>query len=253
MTQSNPSSVTVEQVDREAAQVIMDKSRYNIWPADAKENIAYGLAEQRHRLSAAQPAREEILPCDVKVPPATVIGAGCSMDTLRLALSVEGRPRHFASPAKRDEGVRNGLADQVGTPGRVVIGDGDPLYKALRPNPETIAAIEKDEAANAAGLAAIRDMVVGHVENWPEPKKFGTAISLLDKMLHAALTPANGDAMRVAREALIASREKFLFYEQSHLAKETSEADAKARVNADMAAMIASALVTLTKGADDVG
>lgn len=38
----------VTERDREAAQAIMDQSKYNIWPADAKDNIARGIAEARH-------------------------------------------------------------------------------------------------------------------------------------------------------------------------------------------------------------
>jgi hypothetical protein len=37
----------------------------------------------------------EVLTCDVRLPPATVIRAGCTFDTLRLAMGLEGRPRHF--------------------------------------------------------------------------------------------------------------------------------------------------------------
>lgn len=43
----------------------------------------------------AKAGEGDILPCDVKLPPATTISAGCGFDTLRLALSMEGRPRHF--------------------------------------------------------------------------------------------------------------------------------------------------------------
>lgn len=93
------------------------------------------------------------------------------------------------------------------TEGRVEIGPNDPLYKAFRPSPETIAAIEKHEQANAQALTAIRDMMFGHVTNWPEPKKFGTAIALIDKTLHAALgpKPALGDEL-VERVAIARDR-----------------------------------------------
>lgn len=37
-----------------------------------------------------------VLPCDVRLPPATTIRAGCSFETLRSALSTEGRPVHFS-------------------------------------------------------------------------------------------------------------------------------------------------------------
>lgn len=88
--------------------------------------------------------------------------------------------------------------------GRVEVSHADPLYKALRPAPETIAAIEQNERANAEGLAAIRNMMVGHVENWPAPKKFGTALALVDKALHAAIaaTPPSPDPATIEREAL---------------------------------------------------
>lgn len=36
-----------------------------------------------------------ILLCDVKLPPATTIRAGCTLATLKLALAQPGRPRHF--------------------------------------------------------------------------------------------------------------------------------------------------------------
>lgn len=39
------------------------------------------------------------LPCDVRIPPATVIRAGCSLDTLLSALSLPGRPRNFGDAA----------------------------------------------------------------------------------------------------------------------------------------------------------
>lgn len=35
------------------------------------------------------------LPCDVHIPPATVIAAGCDLATLKLAMEWEGRPRKF--------------------------------------------------------------------------------------------------------------------------------------------------------------
>jgi len=35
------------------------------------------------------------LPCDVHLPPATVIRAGCDLSTLKLAMEADYRPRHF--------------------------------------------------------------------------------------------------------------------------------------------------------------
>lgn len=86
-------------------------------------------------------------------------------------------------------GENNGLFDQTGAPGRVVVGADDPLYKAFRPKPDTIAAIEKNTQANAQAVVALRDMMMGHVTNWPDVKRFGTAVALIDKTLHAALSP----------------------------------------------------------------
>jgi hypothetical protein len=39
------------------------------------------------------------LPCDVRLPPNTVIRAGCKLETLIAAMELSGRPHHF------DEGV----------------------------------------------------------------------------------------------------------------------------------------------------
>lgn len=49
------------------------------------------------------------------------------------------------------------------------------------------------ESVPWAALNAIRDMMVGHVTNWPEPKKFSTAIALVDKTLHIALKAPAGE------------------------------------------------------------
>lgn len=35
------------------------------------------------------------LPCDIKLPPVTTIGKGCTLRTLMLALALEGRPERF--------------------------------------------------------------------------------------------------------------------------------------------------------------
>jgi hypothetical protein len=43
---------------------------------------------------------EFVLPCDVRVPPATVIRAGCKLSTLILAMGLEQRPRHFEDVPK---------------------------------------------------------------------------------------------------------------------------------------------------------
>ncbi len=36
-----------------------------------------------------------VLPCDIHLPPATVIKAGCPLSTLKLAMEADYRPRHF--------------------------------------------------------------------------------------------------------------------------------------------------------------
>lgn len=40
-------------------------------------------------------ALAEVLPCDVELPPATVIKAGCTIGTLMNGLALEGRPKEF--------------------------------------------------------------------------------------------------------------------------------------------------------------
>lgn len=40
------------------------------------------------------------LPCDVRIPPATTIRAGCKLETLITALELDGRPSTFAEPIR---------------------------------------------------------------------------------------------------------------------------------------------------------
>lgn len=40
------------------------------------------------------------LPCDVKLPPATTIAAGCSLATLKLAMESAGRSKRFADRSR---------------------------------------------------------------------------------------------------------------------------------------------------------
>lgn len=67
------------------------------------EAIAAWNTRVSDRLTAPVDGEVMDLPCDVKLPPATTIKAGCSFDTLRLALSLEGRPKHFAAMPADDE------------------------------------------------------------------------------------------------------------------------------------------------------
>ena len=50
-----------------------------------------------HRLASVSSASAEEykLPCDVHLPHAAVIKAGCDLSTLKLAMEYEHRPRHF--------------------------------------------------------------------------------------------------------------------------------------------------------------
>jgi dihydrofolate reductase (trimethoprim resistance protein) len=48
--------------------------------------------------ASVEPVADDVLTCDVKLPPATTVRAGCSFETLRLAISAPGRPRHFDEP-----------------------------------------------------------------------------------------------------------------------------------------------------------
>lgn len=64
------------------------------------EMPADGYSEDRWQTRKAAEASTHIdpafvLPCDVKLPPATTIKAGCDLKTLMTALSLEGRPIEF--------------------------------------------------------------------------------------------------------------------------------------------------------------
>jgi hypothetical protein len=185
----------VTQEDREAAADVYRRFRYGT--DRLQENVLGGRIDAdpivqafaRHRISASRP--------DTAVR-ATVARV------LRESVAFSDDAQHLTAAqfiANRGDRIADAIAAalSLSTPAT----SDDPLYKAFRPRPETIAAIGRNEAANAAGLAAIRDMMVGHVTNWPEPRRFGTAISLIDKTLRAALsTPAAGELVepRVAEE-----------------------------------------------------
>ncbi|MDR6850155.1 hypothetical protein [Sphingomonas sp. BE137] len=60
--------------------------------------IPYDVAVRALRdqaLSRPYAGDDYVLPCDVHLPPAIVIRAGCPLSTLKLAMEWEGRPRHF--------------------------------------------------------------------------------------------------------------------------------------------------------------
>jgi hypothetical protein len=60
--------------------------------------IPYDVAVRALRdqaLSRHDSKDDYVLPCDVHLPPAIVIRAGCPLSTLKLAMEWEGRPRHF--------------------------------------------------------------------------------------------------------------------------------------------------------------
>lgn len=59
----------------------------------------------RHMIEG-MPQADELLPCDVRLPPATVIRAGCLMSTLQFAMTAPGRPKHFGAlqPSKDQPG-----------------------------------------------------------------------------------------------------------------------------------------------------
>lgn len=60
----------------------------------------------------------DVLPCDVKLPPATTVRAGCTFDTLRLAMAMPDRPRHFnSSPGRVFEPYPGAFADILGPEG----------------------------------------------------------------------------------------------------------------------------------------
>lgn len=86
-------------------------------------------------ITNADQAIEALLPCDVRLPPATTIRAGCKVSTLLLALSVEGRPKHFkdrvASPSDDETyeiGKRDGYEKAVQDIDQRTGGDGEYRY-----------------------------------------------------------------------------------------------------------------------------
>lgn len=90
--------------DADCAVVLIDR-----YARDAKRDglpqtaIALSRAAEIIRLAAtrlahtARPDAEDdyVLPCDVHLPPAIVIRAGCPISTLKLAMEADYRPRHF--------------------------------------------------------------------------------------------------------------------------------------------------------------
>ncbi len=79
---------------------------------DQIEELIEGLKEVQAVLDEDSPHFETVeaaivllsgeLPCSVKLPPATTIVAGCSINTLFAALRFPDRPRHFQEqPVRR--------------------------------------------------------------------------------------------------------------------------------------------------------
>lgn len=76
-------------------------------PVDLREAFTCGWNEalmaviaSNERNSLAHTARPDagddyVMPCDVHLPVAAVVKAGCTLATLKLAMEFEGRPRHF--------------------------------------------------------------------------------------------------------------------------------------------------------------
>lgn len=60
------------------------------------ENVDVSLFREA-AAALSQPATTDAykLPCDVRLPPATTIRAGCDLATLKTAMEVEHRPKHF--------------------------------------------------------------------------------------------------------------------------------------------------------------
>lgn len=68
-----------------------------------------------------QAVEPDILPCDVRLPPATTISAGCSFDTLRLALRLPDRPRKFTKRCPTCESPSPGLHPETDIEDEVAI------------------------------------------------------------------------------------------------------------------------------------
>ena len=55
----------------------------------------------RIAMAAPSPDLELLLLCDVALPPATIIRAGCKLSTLIEAITVNGRPKHFEGDPRK--------------------------------------------------------------------------------------------------------------------------------------------------------
>ncbi|MBO9377345.1 hypothetical protein GG804_11260 [Sphingomonas histidinilytica] len=71
------------------------------------------------------------LPCDVHLPPATVIKAGVSLETLKLAMELEGRPRHFHGNARASLPAPDHPAENAKSSGEVLAGSVAELLEML--------------------------------------------------------------------------------------------------------------------------
>lgn len=83
------------------------------------EMAADGYSEKRWNTRQASTHIDPafVLPCDVKLPPATTIKAGCDLKTLMTALSLEGRPIEFPerrpAEASAQPGEREAIIDLI--------------------------------------------------------------------------------------------------------------------------------------------
>ena len=162
-------------------------------------------------LSSGEPAsvavEADILPCDVRLPPATVIRAGCSFDTLRLAMSNPDRPKHF-----RETGAEK-QARQVMMPqsGSVPAPSGGQSYGMLSgcmdftepplsmPTPASSTAGEGDDYKR--GIYAAKCWLRDQQHKNPPDSLWHAAAILADRM-DVALLSSSGEPASVAVEAI---------------------------------------------------
>ena len=91
-----------------------------------------------------------VLPCDVKLPPATTIKAGCTLETLMVALTREGRPRHF-QPRSISEQAQQTATRLAARMGAVYVPDHRTDISAV---PSDITPPQQPSAADMAAFGA---------------------------------------------------------------------------------------------------
>ena len=140
------------------------------------------------------------LPCDVHLPPATVVAAGCDLATLKLAMEFEGRPRKF------DGNPRNALpADRLEAfHAKPVVGERDREYWARVLHdawPHTVI---------SEALSQVTGVPIGTVLTWDAVKQAGADCSGLYRYADAIVAALQSPPPVVSGKALVTAARDLL-------------------------------------------